>query len=232
MYLALIMKIGKPLDILKNIHLGEDIYVVASGKSLDYFDTSFFDNRIVIGVNQIYRKIKPTYLVYKDPKLLNEAVSSGASVLLSKHRYGNTRLPLNIIPNGAMHVYTYPHNCNTDSGSIDASNIMSKLIVSKSTMTTAIHAAAYMGAKNIFLVGHDCGLINNEANFSGYYSNISETPWKDWNAYKSWLLTIEAQTIHTKALIEQAYRCNIHSINPFINFNLEGNKYAGENNIN
>lgn len=215
-----------------NVHRNKDIYVVASGKSLDFFKSSFFDNRIIIGVNQVYKKISPNYLVYKDPKLLSDAVASGAKVLLSKHRYGNTRLPLNVIPNNSGNVFIYPHNCNTDSGKIDSSNILSKLIVSKSTITTAIHAAAYMGASNIFLIGHDCGLINNEANFSGYYSSISETPWKKWDEYKAWLLTIEEQTRHTKKLIESAYSCNIHSINPFINFNLEGVKYSGENNIN
>lgn len=217
---------------LSNIHVGSDIYVVASGKSLDYFKPSFFEGKIIVGVNQVYKKIKTDYLVYKDPKILPAAIATDSKVLLSKHRYGNTRLPLNVIPNGSRNVYTYSHNCNTDAGIIDASNILSKLIVSKSTMTTAIHAAAYMGAKNIFLVGHDCGLINDEANFTGYYSNISESPWTKWDEYKAWLLTIEAQTIRTKKLIEDAYGCNIHSINPFINFNLEGNKYAGENTIN
>jgi len=217
---------------LRDIHRGKDIYVVASGKSLDYFSSTFFDDRIVIGVNQVYKKIRTKYLVYKEPKLLDKAVATGAKVLLSKHRYGNTRLPLNVIPRDSRNVYTYRHNCNTDAGIIDSSDIKEKLIVSKSTITTAIHAAAYMGAGSIFIVGHDCGLINNEANFSGYYDTITDTPWKQWDDYKAWLLTIEAQTKNVKALISKAYSCNIHSINPFINFNLEGQKYSGENNIN
>ena len=32
----------KQLTDFKNIHLGEDIYVYASGKSCDYIDNSFF----------------------------------------------------------------------------------------------------------------------------------------------------------------------------------------------
>ena len=42
---------------LKNKHQGEDIYVLASGKSVDFFNEDFFDNKIVIGVNQAYKKI-------------------------------------------------------------------------------------------------------------------------------------------------------------------------------
>ena len=37
-------------------------------------------------------------------------------------------------------------------------------MVSRSTVTSAIHLAAYMSAKNIILVGHDCGFINNKSN--------------------------------------------------------------------
>lgn len=217
---------------LKNVHTNSDIYVIASGKSLDFIQTSFFDGKITIGVNQIYKKLRTNYLVYKDPKLLNIAVKSGAKVLISKHRYGNTRLPLNVIPNVASSIYVYPHNCNTDVGIIDESDWRNKLIVSKSTITTAMHAAAYMGARNIMIVGHDCGLIDDCANFDKYYETISDTPWKKWDEYSKWLLTIEKQTIVTKKLLTQKYGCNIVSINPFVNYNLEGHKYRGENTIN
>ena len=40
-----------------------------------------------------------------------------------------------------------------------------KLIVSGSTITTAIHLAAHMGAKYIILLGHDCGTLDGENNF-------------------------------------------------------------------
>ena len=42
---------------LKDKHKGEDIYVIASGKSIDFIDDSFFDGKILIGVNQAYKKI-------------------------------------------------------------------------------------------------------------------------------------------------------------------------------
>ena len=33
---------------LKNKHQGDDIYILASGKSVDFFNEDFFDNKIVI----------------------------------------------------------------------------------------------------------------------------------------------------------------------------------------
>ena len=38
----------KQLTDYKNIHTGQDIYVVASGKSCDYIQPSFFDNKITL----------------------------------------------------------------------------------------------------------------------------------------------------------------------------------------
>ena len=43
--------------------------------------------------------------------------------------------------------------------------------------------------------------------------------------YKEWLTKIETQTIDLKRMLKKKYNCNIVSLNPFINFNLEGNKY-------
>ena len=46
----------------KNIHKGETIYVVSSGKSVDFMDCNFFSDKITIGVNQFYKKFVPKYL--------------------------------------------------------------------------------------------------------------------------------------------------------------------------
>ena len=100
------------------------------------------------------------------------------------------------------------------------------------TITTAIHLAAYMGAKNIILVGHDCGTINGECNFKGYHNNetykIAHAKGKD--DYVLWLKKIEDNTIRLKKLLIEKYGCNIYSLNPFINFNLEGNVYENDYN--
>ena len=44
-----------PLTELKNKHLGDDVWVVLAGSSMDYINHNFFENKIVIGVNQVYK---------------------------------------------------------------------------------------------------------------------------------------------------------------------------------
>lgn len=58
----------------KNLHSGKDIYVVASGKSMDYIDPSFFEGKITIGINQVYKKFVTDYLVRKEGALLLEVL--------------------------------------------------------------------------------------------------------------------------------------------------------------
>ena len=102
------------------------------------------------------------------------------------------------------------------------------LVVSYSTITSGIHLAAYMGAKNIILVGHDCGKIDGESFFKDYHNEKTlSVAWKDQgiNGYNNFLKNIEIHTITLKKLLKKKYNCNVYSLNPFINFNLEGHKF-------
>ena len=66
----------KSVKELKNKHVGEDIYILASGKSVDFFNEDFFDDKIVIGVNQAYKKIWCDYLVRKEVKFIKESLAT------------------------------------------------------------------------------------------------------------------------------------------------------------
>jgi hypothetical protein len=226
---------NKNISELKNIHSGQDIYVIASGASLNYISPSFFENKITVGINQVYRKFKCSYLVRKEGSHLAESIATGAKVICSLWDSGDItkgKKKKNTLGNENLSFYVFEHMDNRHT-TIDFSILNThKLIVSYSTITTALHAAAYMGAKNIIIVGHDCGLINDKFVFDGYYKNISETPWKNWNDYINWLTKIESQTTLTKEKLQSHYKCNIYSLNPFINYNLEGNSFSGKNKIN
>ena len=225
----------KQLTDFKNKHLDEDIYVYASGKSCDFIDNSFFKNKIVIGVNQSYRRLKPTYLVRKEFKLLEKIITNNELTdvihFVSKGNcgLGNTKNYdiLNSKFKNQNNIVIYNHNQNKRE--ITTLPDGDKLIVSYSTITTAIHLAAYMGAKNIIIVGHDCGLLNGESNFKGYHTKESlNVAWKKnpQKQYNDWLGKIENHTITLKKLLKDKYGCNVLSLNPFINFNLEGNKFT------
>jgi len=46
----------KLLNDFENIHKGLDIYIICSGKSLDFINNDFFNGKITIGINQVYKK--------------------------------------------------------------------------------------------------------------------------------------------------------------------------------
>lgn len=225
----------KNIKDLKNINYGNDVYIIGSGPSLDYINPNFFDNKITIGVNQVYKKIQCDYIVRKEASHINQSIASGATVICSLWDSGDItkgkrKKNTDFHPNLDFYVFEHLENRHK---SIDYSILgTDKIIVSYSTITSAIHVAAYMGAKNIIIIGHDCGTLNNRHVIDGYYDDISETPWKNWNEYVNWLSEIEAQTIEVKDRLSKYYGCNILSLNPFINYNLEGNKFKGKNNIN
>jgi hypothetical protein len=216
----------------KNIHKGEDIYVLASGKSVDFIDNTFFNNKIVIGVNQVYKKVECKYLLRKEQKYIKEIIdNNGKSIhFISFGDYGgnntnNIKYIKQISYDKKDNIVLYPHIVNKHSipQNLPDNDI---LVTSYSTITTAIHLAAYMGASNIILIGHDCGSINNECNFEGYHKTIAYLWAERKQPYVEWLKDIESHTIKLRGLIKNKYDCNIYSLNPFINFGLEGNIYT------
>lgn len=81
-----------------------------------------------------------------------------------------------------------------------------------------------MGAKNIILIGVDHGCLDGKQTFKDYYKDIKETAWNDWQQYKGWLKNLDNDTIKIKTKLS-SLGVNVYSINPFINFKLEGHKY-------
>jgi hypothetical protein len=223
----------RELNEFKNKHINEDIYVLCSGKGVDFIDESFFSNKIIIGINQVYKKVKCNYLLRKENNLLKEVIEKNTNTIhfISKGKDGSDNVKNLIdVNNNFAHnnnIIVFNHNANKKLlPDIIKDN---ELLVSWSTVTSGIHLAAYMGAKNIILVGHDGGLINGECNFKGYHTDETyKIAWpKNGKAdYIIWLQNIEKDTIKLKKMLNEKYKCNILSINPFINFNLEGNKYS------
>lgn len=220
------------MEAFQNIHKNKDIYVIGSGKSLDFIDTSFFDNKITIGVNQVLKKVYCQYNVRKELKFFEESLSflkqdnilflsegctSYKKEYIEKNHPEDKRIVLFKHQENKLVLKELPNE--------------NEIVVSWSTITSAIHIAAYMGAKNIILVGHDCGTLDNECNFSGYHTQKTlSLSHKNGEAYKKWVPKIEEQTITLKKLLKEKYNCNVYSLNPFINFGLEGHKYQGNTN--
>ena len=222
----------KELSDFKNIHYKEDIYIVASGASTGFIDKDFFSNKITIGINQIYKWVNTKYLVRKETKLLNDVlkeVNKDTIHFISRGNSGNSdsqNLEIkNKLYSDNKNVIIFNHNTNKLSMPDNIPN--DGLVVSFSTIVSGIHLAAYMGAKNIILVGHDCGTIDGIPNVEGYHNDSSyKIVWKKGKEdYIKWLPKIENDTIKLKKILKEKYNVNVYSLNPFINFNLEGHKY-------
>lgn len=206
---------------LKNIFdKKEDIYVLGSASSMDYVHKDFFDGRITIGCNFLFRHFPITYTVAKElhrPEV--EEASKVSKVILSKHPCGNLNIEAELLrENLNVPYYIFEHKQNQCS-IIDWSVVgTDEIIVSWSTITSAIHIAAYMGARSIFLMGVDGGAINGKLNFAGY--NPDETKIADW--YQEWIPKILPATIALREKLYEVYGCRVMLVSPFLNFHLEG----------
>jgi hypothetical protein len=210
----------KWIDELRDKHLMEDIYVIGSGKSLDFYPPNFFEGRITIGVNDIWKKFKTDYIIRKDRMGMEESVKTGIPHIISEWDCGGrSNKNTSYLTGDNIYFYKHKYNGHTNISIPDDD----ELIVSYSTITSGIHLAAWMGASTIFIVGHDCGSINGEVRFKE--NGVENSGWGTKDRYYNWLLQIEGQTIWTKKFIGNKYGCNIVGLMPFVSLRLEGNKY-------
>ena len=147
----------KELKDFKNIHQNLDIYVLASGKSVDYIESSFFDNKIVIGINQAYKKIPCQYLVRKENALLDDVCMKNPSSIIfiskgNKGQLNSKNLKSCEVLSSCENIVIFNHLKNENTKVVFPQE-EDYLVVSYSTITSGIHLAAYMGAKNIILIG-------------------------------------------------------------------------------
>lgn len=204
---------------LKDRHKGEDIWVIAAGPSGNFIDPSFFEGKRTLGVNRVWKRFRTDYLVLKESNHLQDAIRATESVVIgSRYSTGNHGCAEND-PQGEWYMFEHENNgmqlVNLDVIGTD------KLVVSWSTITSGMHAAAYLGARNIILVGHDCGLIDGVSTLENYGE-----PLFSWDWYKDWLSKIEPQSVAVRNRLREVYGCNIYSLNPWLNFGLEGHSYV------
>tara|TARA_B100000530_G_C15919323_1_gene472529 strand:- start:1175 stop:2104 length:930 start_codon:yes stop_codon:yes gene_type:complete len=218
----------RPVTELKNIHHGEVIWVIASGASMDFVEPDFFANKITVGVNRVNRKFDCNYLVAKDAGGFEEIMQfrKRAQIVVSRHQFGDLEKPLNEFKHPH---WVFDHPGKLDNQSPDLSAIGSdQLVVSYSTITSALHLAAYLGAHSIVVCGHDCGAINGAVSFESYYAKQSSLQGSD-PAYYRWLGEVEQQSISVIRELRTVYGTFVHSLNPFLNFNLDGNTFESCN---
>lgn len=222
---------------LTDIYKGKDIYVLGSGHSMQYVNPSFFEGKITIGTNFIWKHFPLSYVVIKHKELVKEliveAIQKGIVTIISKHDCGDLDHEENETID-ADFVFTHKRGRFVDQEGNFAENIDSvgkdpDIFVSYSTITSCIHLAAYMGAKNIIICGHDCGYIDRKSHIKDYGKHIEDYYGDEgkFNEYHNkWFANISDDTERLKKKLKEVYGCEIYSLNPFINYRLEGHKYS------
>ena len=210
----------------------DDVYVIASGSSLNYFDQDFFRGRLVVAVNssvRIWGQLQPDFVVVKEHKeeaLPNLEALPEAQIICSRGPYGYTNGENAVDLSDNPRVTLFDHR-NNNAGEFDVyrdwPDDPDSLVVSMSTITTAMHFAAYTGAANIIVVGHDCGRMGDDLYVKGY-----EDQQPEW--LPGWLAAIERQSLAVKRELVRRYGCRIYGLSPFITPNLDGVPYVGGSN--
>lgn len=211
------LRMRKMVAELKNKHEGEDIWILASGPSMNFISPNFFLDKITIGVNEMYLSFPLTYVVWKESRNPDPNEWGSEIIITSDHNCGNLELAKTEMK---VDHYVFEHNQNGNT-EIDFSVIgTDKIVVSYSTITSAMHIGAYMGAANLILCGHDCGLLDGKMNLDGYPTSLQGDL-----KYRKWIREIEPQTTALREELLIAYDCHTYSLNPFVNLGLEGHDY-------
>ena len=219
---------NKTIQELKDIHKGEDIWVIGAGSSMNFVDSSFFENKICISVNQMYEKFPCEYVVGRDLQVTERwddtikdlrnhpTIKFLYSTLHQGHGVRND-VPL------SDNFYSFESGINDDIRGLECIGT-DRMVCMRTTLNTCMNLAAHMGAKNIMICGKDEGKIDGRLYVDGYVkSNWTDS--ENWNGIEHWLYLTSKNTRMIRDRIKEVYGCNIHSLNPFINFKLEGHKY-------
>ena len=206
----------KNIHSLKNKELDKDIYIICSGASMKNFNFKFLKDKTSISVNQIIFKSKSKYFIYKDfensnlQKKKQFFSKNKINIISSENRFGD---PENKLKNFINYnkFYTFKNlpkkNQKPD---LKAINKKGYLINSYSTVGSAIHLASHLGAKNIFILGHDCCTYDGDYFFhKNYYKNKN---FLGGRFKRKFFEEINKQTIKIITRIKKNYNVEVFSV--------------------
>lgn len=207
------------LDSLRNTHYGSTIWVLGSGPSLNFLSPDFFRDKITVSTNysadslgfvsdyafshyhhvswDLLDKSKVVVTLAKDTVTQQDWLKPDVENLVLIEQ-------LNYNPPGSNWNPLTSHNPGKET-----------LAYGSSSLHGSMHLAAWLGAAHIVLVGADCGTLDGEHRVAGYP-----------DGHKLWELYNEHHKL-MKEFLEQNYGVTVYSLNPFINFNLEGHNFQG-----
>ena len=213
---------------------GKTVVVLGAG-GLDYMRPRSLKGLPVTSVNSSARKwgLRPAFVVTKEQTeeaLPNAAEFPDVPILTSRVPYGNAGEGWPTFREPNIHVYDHQPNAVAD---FDARahwpSDPDSLVVSMSTMTTAMHFACYAGASVILVCGLVCGTLNGETHFAGYgHPGDPDGVQPEWMA--GWLAKTEKQALAVRRELVRRYDVDILGLTPWITPELDGLTYRSPTN--
>ena len=176
---------GFKLKKLRNIHKGERCFIIGNGPSLRADDLDLLSDEITFAVNRIFHifpttKWRPTYYCAGDPQIIIPCIKEINDINV-KAKF----LPINIVWNkkvsfpGALLFY-FNYQKIKNNRPIFSRNIAQFIKCGGSVVYNCMQIAAYMGFKEIYLLGIDHhfpqvvdldGNLVVDKNAKGHFSN-------------------------------------------------------------
>jgi len=199
---------------------GQTVYVLGSGASLNWIDARFFTDKLCVAVNFISLElgVDVEFIAghyHLDAIAISEALPD-QTVIVPEMDQGGTKLAPHAPTSG--NVWSFP----TREQMYEAFNVdehwptePDHLVVGPTSLHFAMHFAAYVVGPTgaVVLVGADCGRVDGKANRDGHDPGTS-WPWDVW-----------AEQLPRVADRIRATGTQVFSLNPFVNFALEGHSY-------
>ena len=206
---------------LEGLHDGETLWVLGSGPSLNYIDGAFFNDKVTVSTNFSARAlgIHPHYAFSHYHDVAESLLADSSCVVTIERDTLTQSLWQDEQPH---HLVLAPTQYDKPPGSAwnpitSHKPGLDQIAYGSSSIHGAMHLAAHLGANYIMLVGADSGLIDDVSNVDNYPIPTQTFSFGVWNGH----------TVLVKQWLGERYGVKIHSLNPFINLNLEGHTFKG-----
>lgn len=208
---------------LRDMYLSEPdstIYIVGSGKTMDYIRPDFFWDKVIIGVN--YSAVNlPCEFAYHVSNHHDDAnniatMQPGHAVITSEVEQVPPTDTTNVTvtaPN-VIKVPTTDQRYAAFDPETDWAD--DRLMLGPSSATLAMSLAYWLGAQSIVLCGVDCGAIDGAGRFEGYQVPDGQLVYGAWQ-----------KALDDMANAIRARGVGVYSMNPWTTLALEGHRFNG-----
>lgn len=199
---------------------GETAWVFGSGATLNFLDPEFFRDKLTVSTNfsGITFGLTPDFVFSNHHSGIKTMALDLPNTIFVVNRY-ETPVPeeyAGVLPNVVANDSKTVHNSFGlfDPYGRDKPDRPDQLVFGSTSTHGAMHLAALLGAKNIVLVGVDCGVLDRLVNVA-HYPEETQRSFPVWNDH----------LIVMRNWLRDNYGARVYSLNPFVNLNLEGHTF-------